>query len=61
MLNDIIENFNWSGNRSLVIKINKDYNTIKVGDYFFPSVEDLNTFINKLSDISESLTEGESK
>ena len=61
MINDIIEEFSWSGDRNLIIKINKDYKTIKVGEYFFPSVEDLNTFINKLSDISESLTEGESK
>ena len=34
-----------------------EYKTVKVGDYFFPCVEDLNQFINRLSDISEELSE----
>ena len=43
--------------KKVEIKLNKEYGTVKVGDIFFPCVEDLNTFINKLSDISEELTE----
>ena len=53
---DKLERFNWTG-RSINIIINKEYKTVKVGDYFFPCVEDLNLFINKLSDISEELSE----
>ena len=49
---DKLEKFNWTGRRSINIIVNKEYKTVKVGDYFFPCVEDLNLFINKLSDIS---------
>lgn len=55
---DRLERFNWTGKRSINIIVNNEYKTIKVGDYFFPCVEDLNQFINKLSDISEELSEG---
>jgi hypothetical protein len=54
---DRLEKFNWTGRRSIDIIVNNEYNTVKVGDYFFPCVEDLNRFINLLSDISESLEE----
>ena len=56
---DRLEKFNWTGKRSINIVVNSDYRTVKVGDYFFPCVEDLNSFINKLSDISEELAEKE--
>lgn len=56
---DRIIKFKWTGNRKLNIIVNDDYNTVKVGDYFFPCIEDLNSFINKLSDISEELSEKE--
>jgi hypothetical protein len=55
---DRLERFNWTGKRSINIIVNNEYKTVKVGDYFFPCVEDLNQFINKLSDISEELSEG---
>ena len=55
---DKLERFTY-GSRSINIVVNDDYKTVKVGDYFFPSVEDLNCFINTLSDISERLTEEE--
>ena len=54
---DRLERFNWTGRRSINIIVNNEYKTVKVGDYFFPCVEDLNLFINKLSDISEELSE----
>ena len=54
---DKLEKFNWDKKRSINIIVNKEYKTVKVGDYFFPCVEDLNWFINKLSDISEELSE----
>ena len=54
---DRLERFNWTGKRSINIIVNNDNKTVKVGDYFFPCVEDLNQFINKLSDISEELSE----
>ena len=54
---DRLERFNWTGRRSISIIVNNEYKTVKVGDYFFPCVEDLNQFINKLSDISEELSE----
>ena len=54
---DRLERFNWIGRRSINIIVNNEYKTVKVGDYFFPCVEDLNQFINKLSDISEELSE----
>lgn len=54
---DRLERFNWTGRRSINIIVNNEYKTVKVGDYFFPCVEDLNQFINKLSDISEELSE----
>lgn len=56
---DKVERFNWSGNRTVKIIINNEYKTIKVGDYFFPSIEDFNLFVNKLTDISEEITEEE--
>lgn len=55
---DRLEKFTY-GSRSINIVVNDDYKTVKVGENFFPSVEDLNCFINVLSDISESLTEEE--
>lgn len=55
---DRLERFNWTGKRSINIIVNNEYKTVKIGDYFFPCVEDLNQFINKLSDISEELSEG---
>ena len=55
---DRLEKFTY-GSRSINIVVNDDYKTVKVGENFFPSVEDLNCFINALSDISESLTEEE--
>lgn len=58
---DRLERFNWTGKRSINIIVNNEYKTVKVGDYFFPCVEDLNQFINKLSDISEELSEGKEK
>ena len=54
---DRLERFNWTGRRSINIIVNNEYKTVKVGDYLFPCVEDLNQFINKLSDISEELSE----
>ena len=54
---DRLERFNWTGRRSINIIVNNEYKTVKVGDYFCPCVEDLNQFINKLSDISEELSE----
>ena len=57
---DTLEKFSWlSGKRSINIIVNNKYKTVKVGDYFFPCVEDLNQFINTLSDISEKLSEEE--
>lgn len=53
---DKLEKFTY-GSRSINIIVNDEYKTVKVGDIFFPSVEDLNCFINTLSDISESLAE----
>jgi hypothetical protein len=58
---DKLEKFNWTGKRSINIVVNNKYKTIKVGDYFFPCIEDLNLFINKLSDISEELSEEETE
>ena len=54
---DKVEKFNWSGNRHINIIINDEYKTVKIGDYFFPSIEELNLFINTLSDISDKLSE----
>ena len=56
---DKLEKFNWTGKRSINIIVNNEYKTVKVGNYFFPCVEDLNQFINMLSDISEKLSEKE--
>lgn len=56
---DKLEKFNWTGKRSINIIVNNEYKTVKVGNYFFPCVEDLNQFINTLSDISEKLSEKE--
>ena len=56
---DRLERFNWTGKRSINIIVNNEYKTVKVGNYFFPCVEDLNQFINTLSDISEKLSEEE--
>jgi len=55
---DEIEKFRWLSGK-LDIKINKEYRTVKVGQYFFSSIEDFNKFINKLSDIAESFGEEE--
>ena len=38
--------------------MNKKYHTIKVGDIFFPSLEEFNSFVNKLTDIAEEMMEG---
>ena len=54
---DRLERFNWTGRRSINIIVNNEYKTVKVGDYFFPFLENLNQFINRLSDISEELSE----
>lgn len=55
---DTLEKFSWSsGKRSINIIVNNKYKTVKVGDYFFPCVEDLNRLINKLSDISDNLSD----
>lgn len=56
---DKLEKFHWTGNRKIDIIINDEYKTIKVGEYFFPSLEDFNRFINKLTDISENIIEEE--
>lgn len=45
-------------NKKVIIKMNKKYNTVKVGDIFFPSLEDFNSFVNKLTDIAEEMMEG---
>lgn len=43
-------------NKELVIKYDVVNKTLKIGnEVFFPSVQDLNYFINKLSDISEEM------
>ncbi len=43
-------------NKELVIKYDTVNKTVKIGDeIFFPSIQDLNYFINKLSDISEEM------
>lgn len=51
----------WINGKKVTLKINKEYGTVKVNDIFFNSVESLNEFINKLSDISDELTETESE
>ena len=56
---DKIEKFKWLSGK-MDIKINKEYNTVKVGDYFFSSLEDFNRFVNKLSDIAEEFIEEDS-
>lgn len=44
-------------NKKIVIKVNKKYGTVKVGETFFPSLEDFNVFVNKLTDIAEEMSE----
>lgn len=39
--------------------LNRKYLTAKVGNIFFPSIEDLKVFVNKLSDMVEDLEEAE--
>lgn len=45
-------------NKKVIIKMNKKYHTVKVGDIFFPSLEEFNSFVNKLTDIAEEMMEG---
>ena len=43
-------------NKEIIIKYDIINKTLKIGsEIFFPSIQDLNYFINKLSDISEEM------
>lgn len=44
-----------TNNKKVTIKINKKYGTLKINDIFFPSIGNIKSFINKLSDIVEEM------
>lgn len=49
MKGDNIDYFYWNQNEIKFV-FNKEYGTVKVGDIFFPSIEDFKRFINFLTD-----------
>lgn len=45
--------------KEIVVNIKKEYGTIKVGDLFFPCIEDFVYFVNKLTDIAEEVKDSD--